>query len=72
MFDVGSSLRDALATARLRLLGAQAALARANAGEAPGRSADTAMAQTAQAAIFSEALLAAQHARLEELKTVTK
>jgi hypothetical protein len=46
-------------------------LACANAGEG-GRSADAAMAQTAQAAIFDEALLGAMHARLEELKAVTK
>ena len=30
------------------------------------------MAQTAQAAIFTEALLNAEHARLEEIKAVTK
>jgi hypothetical protein len=72
MFDVGDSLREALAAARERLSDAQAAVARANSGEAAGRGADAAMAQTAQAAIFSEALLTAQHARLEEIKVVTK
>ncbi|MGC2634336.1 MAG: hypothetical protein WA215_09020 [Candidatus Cybelea sp.] len=72
MFDVGDSLRDALAGARTRLGEAQAAVARANSGEAAGRSADAAMAQTATAAIFSEALLSAEHARLEEIKAVTK
>jgi hypothetical protein len=30
------------------------------------------MAQTAAAAIFSEALLSTEHARLEEIKAVTK
>jgi hypothetical protein len=30
------------------------------------------MAQTAVAAIFSEALLSAEHARFEEIKAVTK
>ena len=50
---------------------AQGAVARANAGVG-GRSADAAMAQTAQAAIFDEALLSAVHARLAEIKAVTK
>jgi hypothetical protein len=50
---------------------AQDVVARANAG-AGGRTADAAMAQTARAAIFDEALLGAMHARLEELKAVTK
>jgi hypothetical protein len=72
MFDVGDSLRDALEGARDRLNDAQAAVARANAGGDAGRTADAAMAQTAQAAIFSEALLGAERARFEEIKTVTK
>ena len=72
MFDVGDSLRDALARARARLGDAQEAVARANAGKEAGRSADAAMAQTAAAAIFSEALLSAEHARFEEIKAVTK
>jgi hypothetical protein len=72
MFDVGDSLRDALERARDRLNDAQAAVARANAGGDAGRTADAAMAQTAQAAIFSEALLGAERARFEEIKTVTK
>jgi hypothetical protein len=72
MFDAGDSLRDALDGARDRLRDAQAAVARANAGERSGRAADAAMAQTAQAAIFSEALLNAEHARLAEIKAVTK
>jgi hypothetical protein len=71
MFDVGDSLRYALERARSQLQAAQGALIRANAG-AQGRFADAAMAQTAQAAIFTEALLAAQHARFEEIKAVTK
>ena len=37
-----------------------------------GRSVDAAMAGTAQAAIFTEALLEAEHARLAEIKSVTK
>jgi hypothetical protein len=72
MFDVGDSLRNALADARTRLGEAQAAVARANSGKAAGRRADAAMAQTAAAAIFSEALLSTEHARLEEIKAVTK
>jgi len=36
MFDVGDSLRDALAGARTRLGEAQAAVARANSGKAAG------------------------------------
>ncbi|HEX8807189.1 MAG TPA: hypothetical protein VF741_09570 [Candidatus Aquilonibacter sp.] len=71
MFDVAESLRGGLQAAAQRLTQAQAAVARANAG-AGGRTADAAMAQTAQAAIFDEALLGATHARLEEVKAVTK
>ena len=72
MFDVGDSLRDALDAAHDRLLDAQANVARANAGGVAGRSADAAMAQTARAAIFTEALLEAQRARFAEIKSVSK
>jgi hypothetical protein len=72
MYDVGDSLREALEGARTRLRDAQSAVARANSGEKSGRSADAAMAQTAQAAIFTEVLLAAERARFEEIKAVTK
>jgi hypothetical protein len=72
MFDLADSLRDAMAAGRRQLLDAQRALAEANSGRVPGRGADAAMAQTARAAIFSEALLAAAHARFEEIKVVTK
>jgi hypothetical protein len=72
MFDVGDSLREAMASAHSRLRDAQAAVARANSGAAPGRSADAAMAETAQAAIFTEALLGAERARFEEIKAVAK
>jgi hypothetical protein len=71
MFDVAESLRGGLASASARLQQAQSIIARANAGEG-GRTVDAAMAQTAQAAIFDEALLGAMHARLEEIKAVTK
>jgi hypothetical protein len=72
MFDIGDSLRDGVAGARNQLQAAQAAVARANSGKDGGRSADAAMARAAQAAIFAEALLAAEHARFEEIKSVTK
>jgi hypothetical protein len=72
MFDVGESLRGALTRASDGLAAAQAAVAGANAGAEPARAADAAMAQTARAAIFTEALLEAQHARLAEIKSVTK
>jgi hypothetical protein len=72
MFDVSDSLRDALAGASSRLRNAQAAVAEANSGKAAGRSADAAMAMTAQAAIFTEVLLSAERARFEEIKAVTK
>ena len=71
MFDVSEGLRAGLEAAQRRMNDAQAAVARANAG-AGGRSADAAMAQTAQAAIFDEALLSAVHARLAEIKAATK
>ena len=72
MFDVGDSLREALAGARTHLQDAQLAVARANSGTATGRSADAAMAETAKAAIFTEALLNAERARFAEIKAVTK
>jgi len=71
MFDVGESLQSGLTAAQDRLRDAQSAVANANAGHG-GRSTDAAMAQTARAAIFSEALLGAMHARLSELKSVTR
>jgi hypothetical protein len=71
MFDVAESLRSALDGAHHDLLTAQAAVARS--GVSPGgRSTDAAMAGTAQAAIFTEALLEVEHARLSEIKAVTK
>jgi len=72
MFDVGDSLRGALDEARDRLHDAQAAVAAANAGGVAGRRADAAMAKTAQAAIFTEALLESERARFAELKAVAK
>jgi len=72
MYDVGDSLRDSLDEARERLHDAQARVARADAGGQAGRAADAAMAQTSQAALFTEALLAAERARFEAIKAVTK
>lgn len=72
MFDVGDTLQAALERAHVDLRDAQSRVAAANAGGRSGRSADAAMAQTAQAAIFTEALLSAEHARLEEIKTVAR
>jgi len=72
MFDVGDILREGLDEARSRLRSAQRTLARANSGIAAGRSVDNAMAETAQAALFTEALLSAEHARFAEIKAVLK
>jgi hypothetical protein len=71
MFDVAQSLERGLDAAQIRLRDAQVAVADANAGHG-GRSTDAAMARTAQAAIFNEALLNAVHERLSELKMVTR
>ncbi len=65
-------MRGPLAAAAGRLREAESAVALANAGRDAGRAADLAMARTAQAAIFTEALLAAQRARFQEIKAVTK
>lgn len=72
MFDVGDSLRGAFELARERLHDAQTSVALANAGKRNGRSADSAMAETASAAIFTEVLLSAEHSRLAEIKAVAK
>jgi len=72
MFEtMTDGLRGGLDSAAERLARAQSEVAHANAG-AGGRFADTAMAKTARAAIFEEALLGAIHARLEEMKAVSK
>jgi hypothetical protein len=69
MFDVIDGLRGGIDAAERRISDAQTAVARANAG---GRSADAAMAQSAEAAIFDEALLSSLRARLVEIKAVTR
>lgn len=71
MFDVAPQLQSALASARERL--SSDAAATAQVGGSTGTRVDgSAMARLAQNAIFSEALLNAMHARLAELKSVTK
>lgn len=71
MLDVAASLSTALAAKRSGLDDAAFAVARAQSagGGAPQQGA---MAQVAERAIFEEALLSAVHARLEEVKSVTK
>lgn len=71
MFDVVESLLPGLRAAQSRLEAAQDALARSSVNPG-GRSADAAMAQTARAAIFNEALLGAVHSRFAEIKSVTR
>ncbi len=69
MFDVADSLAPALRGAQQRLEDAASQTAHAN---ATGTGTDAAMTATARAALFSEALLAALHARLAEVKAAAK
>lgn len=69
MFDVGDSLAPAVRRAQQQLDISSERTARAN---ATGRGAESAMTATARAALFGEALLAALHARLAEVKAATK
>jgi hypothetical protein len=70
MFDVGESLRPGFDDARRSLAQAQASVANSDAGaNSPSGSA---MAKTARAALFEEALLSAEHARLAEIKSVVR
>jgi hypothetical protein len=71
MFDVGESLRAGFDDAQSTLLQAQSALARSGASGS-GSESGAAMAQTARAALFEEALLNAEHARLAEVKAVAR
>ncbi|HEY9084347.1 MAG TPA: hypothetical protein VIN40_00180 [Candidatus Tyrphobacter sp.] len=70
MFDVADSLRGGFDDADRRLMAAQRAVARAQIGGGDGG--DAAMAQSARAVIFSEALLGATRARLQEIQTAAK
>jgi hypothetical protein len=72
MFDVGDALRDGLERASGELRAAQNDVARAGAAAAGARNADAALAKTAQAALFTEALLAAARSRLEAIKEAAR
>ncbi len=71
MFDVAASLMSAMNTARAGLGEAAAATSRAETPYGDTRT-DAGMARVAQGAIFTEALLNAMHARLAEIKSVTR
>lgn len=71
MFDVAGSLMNALLLSRESLGSAASATARAQTPYGVSRS-DAAMAGAAEKAIFQEALLNALHARLAEIKSVTR
>jgi len=71
MYDVAASLSSALDRARGALAGAASMTARSQTSLGTSRP-DAAMAATAEKAIFTEALLNAMHARLAELKSVTR
>ena len=70
MFDVAATLMPALDRADIDLDKASQTLAHANAGDTSALS--QAMAASARAALFSEALMNAVHARSAEIKMVTK
>ena len=70
MFDVATSLRPGLRNADAALDTASRALAHANAGDTDAL--NRAMSASAQAALFSEVLMNAVHARFSEIKTAAK
>ena len=69
--DVAPQLESALTQARASLAAGASRTARAQT-RVGGPINDATMASLAQSAIFSEALMAAMHSRLEEIKSVTK
>ncbi|MDP9111626.1 MAG: hypothetical protein M3M96_08340 [Candidatus Eremiobacteraeota bacterium] len=71
MFDIAGSLEPAVSRAAAQLASAANNAARA---ETTGdrRTRDSVMARVAEQAIFTEALLGAVRARLQELKSVAK
>ncbi len=71
MFDVARSLGNGFAEADRHLRDAQRAVAQADAG-GERRNADAAMAAVACSVIFTEALLGATRARLQEIQTAAK
>jgi hypothetical protein len=71
MFDVAESLRGAFVTADRQLREAQHRLAEAQV-YGNSRAVDAALARTAGSVIFTEALLNATRARLQEIQTAAK
>lgn len=71
MFDVAQHLMNSLQNAAGRLRYAADSTSRAQTPYGTS-STDAAMAQTAREAVFTEALLAAAHARLAEIKTAAR
>ena len=71
MFDVAAPLLNALRAARGGLSDAALRTSRAQTPLGDSRT-DAAMAGVAEKAIFTEALLNAMHARLAEIKSVTR
>lgn len=71
MFDVAASLINAMTQSRSALRSAASATSRAQTPYGSTRT-DSFMAQAAQRAIFQEALLNAMHARLAEIRNVTR
>ena len=71
MFDVARPLQTALTGAAAKLSAAANDAARAET-TSDSKTTDAAMARVAEQAIFTEALLGAMRARLQEIKSVTK
>jgi len=71
MFDVASSLINAMTQSRTGLGAAASATSRAQTPYGSTRT-DSFMADAARQAIFQETLLSAVHARLAEIKNVTR
>jgi hypothetical protein len=70
MFDVAGSLMNALSAARNGLASAASTTAKAQTPFGGSRP-DAAMAEVAERAVFTEALMNAMHSRLTEIKSVT-
>ena len=71
MFDVAGALQTAITRAGARLSAAANDAARSETTSG-GRTRDAVMARVAEQAIFTEALLGAMRARLQEIKSVAK
>ena len=72
MFDSTADLASAARTARERLAADALDAARVNTGGGSRSDVERVMAESAQAAVFAEALLGAIKARVSEFKTVTR